>query len=414
MQNEPQLDATPTREQSSASGAPAARRLAWRLFGACAAVVAFIWVAATLHGREHAPTIAANTVTVAVAKVVREDLAEEQSFDAEFRPFQEIDLHAKVAGFVRSMNVDIGDRVHEGQLLATLEIPELQEDLDKALAQARRNEEETNRAAAAYQDTHLAFTRLSSISKTKNHLIAQQELDTAQSRDRSAEASLAGALQEVAVSQAEVKKLQAMMDFCKITAPFSGVITRRFADEGALVQGGVTPSTSAMPLVRLSQTDRLRLVFPVSVSYVSEIKDGQPVEIRIHGSEKKVVGKITRFTHKVDTATRKMDAEVDVTNADYSLIPGVYASVALKFDERNQALTVPAEAVSRGGKASVLVVNAKNEIEERPVKLGVETAAKVEVISGVKEGELVIVGNRTQLRPGTVVEPKIIETGLLK
>src|SRR5262249_3361562 len=156
-------------------------------------------------------------------------------------PYQEIDLHAKVAGFVKSINVDIGDRVNEGDVLATLEIPELAEDLEKATALLHRNEEEIKRATAAHDEAHVVFTRISSINQTKPNLIAQQEIDAAQAKDQTAEAALAAAKQEAQVALAEVKKLKAMADFCKITAPFSGVITKRFADEGALVQGGVTP-----------------------------------------------------------------------------------------------------------------------------------------------------------------------------
>jgi RND family efflux transporter MFP subunit len=363
----------------------------------------------SLHGNTHPPTVeTANLVTVAVAKVVRQDLAQDHVFEAEFRPYQEIDLHAKVAGFVQNITVDIGDRVAEGEVLATLEIPELQENLEKALALERRNAEETNRAAATHKDAHVAFTRLAAINTTKPHLIAQQDLDTAQTRDRTAEALLAAARQDVQVSQAEVKKLKAMVGYCKITAPFSGVITKRFADQGTLIQGGVTPSTQAMPLVRLSQTDRLRLIFPVSVSYVSRIKIGDPVEIRIEGSDKTIPGSICRFTRKVDTATRTMEAEVDLPNADLSLIPGIYASVALKLDHREKVLTVPTEAVSRQKTPVVFVLNKENEVEERPVTLGLETPDRFEVIAGLNENDLVMVGSRTQIKPGQKVEPKLI------
>ncbi|MDB6122802.1 MAG: Efflux transporter, family, subunit [Pedosphaera sp.] len=365
----------------------------------------------SLRGNTHPALEVANLVTVAVAKVTRENLAETQTFQAEFRPYQEIDLHAKVAGFVQSISVDIGDKVQQGEVLATLEIPELQEDLEKATAVERRNEEEIKLAAAAHDDAHLAFTRISNINKAKPHLIAQQELDTAQARDRTTEAALAAARQGAQVSQAEVKKLKAMLGYCKITAPFSGVITRRFADEGALIQGGVSPSTQAMPLVRLSQNDRLRLIFPVSVSYVSRIAIGEPVEIAIQASGKTISGTICRATKKVDTATRTMEVEVDVPNADLSLIPGIYASVALKLDHREKVLTVPTEALSRQKATTVYVLTQQNEVEERPVTLGLETPDKVEIVAGLHENDLVIIGTRAQVKSGQKVTPKLMEMG---
>jgi RND family efflux transporter MFP subunit len=372
------------------------------------AVLLVIW--SSPHGQAGpvSASTASNLMTVAVARVLREDLAQDQSFEAEFRPYQEIDLHAKVAGFVQSINVDIGDRVKKGDLLATLEIPELAEDLEKASALERRNAEEIKRAAAAYDEAHLMLGRISAINQTKPHLIAQQEIDAAQAKDQVAEATLAAARQDVEVSKAEVKKLKVMMDFCKITAPFSGVITKRYADEGALVQGGVTPSASAMPLVRLSQIHRLRLDFPASVSYISRIKEGDAVEIHVQGLAKSIAGTICRLTRKVDTATRTMEAEVDIANPDLSLIPGAYALATLKFDKREKVLTVPTEAVSRQKAVTVFVLNKQDEVEERPVVLGLETPEKLEIVSGLSENELVLVGSRSQIKPGQKVQPRLV------
>jgi RND family efflux transporter MFP subunit len=385
-----------------------AKFLNWKIMAAALAIGCLV-VLGSLRANTRTAEPEASPMAVAVAKVTREDLSLEHVFEAEFRPYQEIDLHAKVAGFVQSIKVDIGDEVREGDVLATLEIPELPEDLERASALERRNEEEIRRAQAAYEDAHLAFNRLSAINKEKPHLVAQQDLDTGQARDRTAEAALAATRQEVQVSQAEVKKLRAMADYCKITAPFSGVITRRFADQGSLVQGGVSPSTQAMPLVRLSQTDVLRLIFPVSISYVTRIQNGDLVEIRVQGVEKPIAGKICRFSRKVDTETRTMEVEVDVVNRGLKLIPGVYATVALKLDHREKVLAVPAEAVSRQKTCTVIVLNQQNEIEERPVTLGLETPEKIEVLAGLNENDLVMVGSRAQVRPGQKVEPKLLE-----
>jgi RND family efflux transporter MFP subunit len=385
--------------------------LNWKvLLGLCVGIFGLIALQ-SLRGNTHPTLEVTNLVTVAVAKVTRENLSETQTFQAEFRPYQEIDLHAKVAGFVQSIAVDIGDKVQSGDVLATLEIPELQEDLEKATAVEHRNEEEIKLAAASHEDAHLAFTRISNINQARPHLVAQQELDTAQARDRTTEAALAAARQGAQVSQAEVNKLKAMLGYCKITAPFSGVVTRRFADVGTLIQGGVSPSTQAMPLVRLSENSRLRLVFPVSVSYVARIVIGEPVEITIQASGKTISGTICRTTRKVDTATRTMEVEVDVPNPDLSLIPGVYASVGLKLDHREKVLTIPTEAVSRQKAITVYVLNQQNEVEERPVGLGLETPDKVEVVAGLHEGDLVIVGTRAQVKSGQKVSPKIMELG---
>src|ERR1043165_6115111 len=252
--------------------------------------------------------------TVAAVKVARGELAQSVTFDAELRPFQEIDLHAKVSGFLDKLNVDAGDRVEAGQAIGTIEIPELKAELDYALASERRSQ-------AANQEAHLSFTRLKTAADSQRGLISEQDLDIAKARDLSAEAARAEA-------QANVKKYRTMLDYTHITAPFAGVVTKRYVNTGALIQAGTT--SSAVPLVRLSQNDKLRVGFPISLSFVARVKMGDPVEIRLPSAGKSLTGSVARFSRKVETATRTMEAEVDLPNADLALIPGVYATVVLK------------------------------------------------------------------------------------
>jgi RND family efflux transporter MFP subunit len=385
------------------------RVLNWKLIAAVALVGVILIAWQSSHGMTHEIADTNDVMTVPVVKVDREDLARNESFDAEFHPYQVIDLHAEVAGFVESIGVDIGDPVKKGDVLATLQIPELAEDIESAAARELRDEKMVEQAAATYEDAHLGWTRLTTIDHNKPHLIAQQNLDTAKAKDQAAEAGLAAAKQDVKVAEAELNKLKAMLNYCKITAPFPGIITKRYADVGALVQGGVSPSGAAMPLVRLSQNDRLRLQFPVSVSYVQYIKIGDPVEIRVAATGQVIHGKISRFAHNVDMATRTMETEVDVPNPDLSLIPGIYAEASLKFEKRQKVLAIPTDALSNLKSPTVLVVNADNRIEERPLVVGLTTATKFEVLSGLKENDLVIIGNRSQVKPGQKVEPKLID-----
>lgn len=385
------------------------RRLDWRVY--CVLVLALIvipvWRATTGHAKPG--TIAMHTPKVAVTKVTRENLSQEWPGYAELRPYQEVDLHAKVAGYLESINVDIGDRVKAGQLLATIEVPELADDIQRANATLNRNQQEVARAQAAYEEAHLVYTRLAAVDKAQPNLIAQQDLDAAVEKDRSADSALAAAKAEVDVSRAEIAKLETMRKYCHIVAPFSGVITRRYADPGALIQAGISSSTQTLPLVRLSQNNRLRLDIPVSVSYVSRIEVGDPVDIRVDSSEEAFTGTVARSTRKVDTATRTMDVEVDVRNDSLKLIPGMYAYVSLRINHRDKTLAVPVEAVSRQKEATVFVVNKENKIEERVIEVGLETPDKLEVLSGLTENELVMIGSRTQIKPGEVVEPKPIQ-----
>jgi len=334
-----------------------------------------------------------------VAKVTREDLYKEITAPAEFRPYVEAALNAKVSGYVKNMNVDFGDKVKAGELLATLEVPELQDELDSARATEQK-------AEADYTNANLIYTRLQSVNKDHPNLVAQQDLDTAQANALTTAAAIAAA-------KAEVEKYRTLVSYTQITAPFDGVVTRRYADPGALIQAGTSSDTQSLPLVRVSDNYRLRLDFPVDVDYVKDVQLGDPVEVQVESlGGKTFTGTITRFTRDVDDNTRKMTTEIEVPNPALTLVPGMYATVILKVEKRPNALTVPTQAVAGGATPTVLVVNQDNQIEERAVKLGLETPDKYEVLSGLREGDLVVIGNRAGLQAGEKVEPQLIQLSM--
>jgi RND family efflux transporter MFP subunit len=403
----PQLQPPPTAEAlkphpAAESPAPisngrTARWLNWRACTALLAIAASltIWWAIRSHANLHDPANTAQTLQpVTVTRVVREDLRNQIPYPAEFRPYMQVELHAKVSGYVDQINVDIGDKVKAGQLLAKLELPELKNELDRAQAAA-------NRAAADYKDAHLVFTRLSSVIKERPNLLAQQELDAAEAKDSVADSALAAA-------KAEVGRYETMLGYTRITAPFDGVITHRYADPGSLIQAGTTSDTQSLPLVRLSDNYKLRLDFPVSVAYVKDIHVGDQVDVRVDSlGGKHFTFTITRTTMKVDDDTRTMTVEIELPNPDLEIVPGMYANLLLDVEKRQHVLTVPTEALAGGEQNSVYLVNDKNEIETRSVKLGLETPTKYEVTAGLKEGELVLVAGRSHVKPGQKVEVTI-------
>jgi RND family efflux transporter MFP subunit len=361
--------------------------------------------------------------TVAAAKVHRADLTRALAVTAEFRPYQEIEVHAKVAGYVKRIYVDVGDRVKEGQLIAVLEIPELQDEVQTAEASVSKSQEEIRRAQAdlertqsAHEVTHLAYSRLADVSKTRPGLVAQQEIDDALGRDRVAEAqvstakaSLSAAEQGLRVAQADREKVRTMFAYAQIKAPFTGIVTKRYADTGSMIQTGISSQTQSMPLVTLAQENLLRLVIPVPESAVSKIRLGSSVEVSVSALGKKFQGKVARFADQVDMATRTMHTEVDVPNPRGELVPGMYASASLVLNDERNALAVPIQAITRTeDRVSVLLIDKQGKLDERSVQIGIETPDQVEILSGLSEGELVVVGNRSQLQPGMAVQPKII------
>ena len=349
-------------------------------------------------------------IPVGAVRVQRSTLVRQLVLQGEFRPYQEIDLHSKIAGFLATLNVDIGDVVTAGQVIGTIEVPELEQDLRRGMAMERRAEQEVNRAEVTARDTHLSLTRLAAVNESRPNLIAQQDLDNAKNKDDISAASLGAAKEQVEVAKEEVNRLRTMLDYSKITAPFAGVITKRYADRGAMIPAGTASSTQTMPVVRLSENGRLRFVFSVSMPFVSQMQPGVPVEIRIEGRTNTIIGKIARSARKVEFNTRTMDVEADVPNTDLSIIPGMYATAAIPIEKRENALAVPVEAVTRAKSNSAYVVNSENRVEERTLVLGMETPSRAEVISGLKENEWVVIGAGGKVRPGQLVEPKPLET----
>jgi RND family efflux transporter MFP subunit len=328
-----------------------------------------------------------------VARVGREDMYKEVQYLAEFRPYMEADLNAKVSGYVSQVNVDFGDKVKTGQLLATIEVPEIAAEFANAQAVEQK-------AEADYTNADLVYSRLVAVNKAHPNLVAQQQIDTAEATDHAAAAAIAAA-------QADAVKYRTMAGYTNIIAPFDGVITRRYTDPGQLVQSG---TASGRPMFRLSDNYRLRLDFPVTVDFVKDIQVGQTIDVTVDSlNNQTFTGKIARFTYDVDDNTRKMTTEIEVPNDDLKIIPGMYAKVVLSVEKHANALAVPAQAVSSGKTPTVLVVNHNNEVEERPVALGLEMPNKYEVLSGLQEGDLVIVGNRGAFQAGEKVEPKIVE-----
>jgi RND family efflux transporter MFP subunit len=370
--------------------------------------------------QNHPPASAAETFA-AVARAERHSVGNTLTIAGEFKPFQDVDVHAKVAGYIKVIHVDVGDHVKAGQTLAVLEIPELAAELAGADASVRRSKEEIRRAEgdlaraqSAHAAAHSAYARLKQAAEARAGLVAQQEIDDSQAKDLESEAQVSGssaalsaAQQQLQVAEANQKQYAALSDYSRIVAPFSGVVTARYADTGALIAAGTSSSTQSMPVVRLAEISKLRLVLPIPESVAAQIHLGDPVNARVQALNQDFVGKVSRFADSLDRQTRTMETEIDFDNRDGRLIPGMYAETQLSLREKKDALAIPLEAVMRNGDdATVLAVNAQNIIEERHVKLGLEDSVRVEVLSGLTDKDRVIIGNRSQFRGGQKIQPK--------
>jgi len=362
-----------------------------------------------------------SAVPAAVVRAERRTISNTLAISGEFKPFQDIDVHAKVAGYIKRIYVDVGDHVKDGQTLAELEVPELAAQLSgtdaavrKSREEIRRAQSDIERAQSVHSAAHSAYTRLKQAADSRAGLVAQQELDDSQAKDLEAEAQVAStqaelsaAQQQLQMAEANERQYAALSSYSHIVAPFAGVVTARFADTGALVAAGTSSSTQATPVVRLAQVSKLRLVLPIPESLAGQIHLGDPVKVHVQALDQDIEGQVSRFSDSLDLQTRTMETEIDFENRDGRVIPGMYAETRLSLREKPNSLTVPLEAVTRSGEdATVLAVSAQNILEERHVKLGLEDNTRVEVLSGLSDQDRVVIGNRSEFRNGQKIQPK--------
>jgi len=385
------------------------RTISWASLGGAALLTAC---------RSSPPPVAA-IPTVPVATVGKATLANDLTLTAEFLPYQDVDVMAKVAGYVKSISVDIGDHVQQGQVLAVLEAPEIQSDVARAkagVAAAQANivtaQAAVQRAQAAEGIAKLSYQRIQDVATKDKGLVPRQELDVAQSHQMEAEAQLASAQSSVeaakeakAGADQEYVRAQTMMGYATIRAPFAGVVTKRYASTGSMIQAGISSQTQAMPLVKLAQNNLLRLILPVPVNDVSGVKDGQAVDVDVSSVGRTLQGTVTRSADSVQMATRTMDTEVDVPNRDGSLVPGMYAEVHLHLAARPNVLSVPLDAVDGlGTSVQQAYVVRDGVVHLVAVKTGLQTPNRLEILSGLQDGDKVIVGRHAGLSDGERVD----------
>jgi RND family efflux transporter MFP subunit len=357
---------------------------------------------------------------VAASRAIRTDLKNEVTLTAELEPYYDVDVMAKEAGYIHHMLVDIGDHVRAGQLICILEIPELQDDLQRAKADVQTAtaeqsaaEQDQQRAVAAEQIAHLSYTRILDVSKKEPGLVPLQEVDVAHSRDLEAEAQVASAEQTVEASMSRLQAAKAALEhetalvqYTRIVSPLNGVITQRYASDGAMIQAGTSSSTQAMPVVHVAQDDTLRLMLPVPEAYVGIIHNGESVTVTVPVLGRTFSGKVTRFADRVQASTRTMTAEVDLKNTKLDLIPGMYAQVQLNLADAPNAIVVPVGALDSTGSANkVYTVDPTGAVHSRTVAIGIQSPQFDQVTSGLQPGETVILGSHSGLEDGAHVQP---------
>ena len=292
-------------------------------------------------------------------------------------------LYSKVTGYLKSISVDKGDWVKAGQVLAIIEVPEL--------------DQQVARAQASLEIERLTYERLESVWKSDSRLIARQDVDIAYAKYQQ--------------SKANVDELHAMDNYTRITAPFDGMITERFVDPGALIhaggqqsatapmQGAARPGGAAAPVVSIARLDKLRVYVYVPQGEVGSVRRGMRATVTVQGLDgAHFSGTVARYSHSLDLATRTMLTEVDLDNPEHTLYPGMYANVTLVLQRHPDALRIPAAAVG-GDEAHRVFLVKDGRLAEVPVTIGLDDGRCVEITSGLSSKDLVWVRSITPWNP---------------
>ncbi|MGB6134116.1 MAG: efflux RND transporter periplasmic adaptor subunit [Acidobacteriaceae bacterium] len=396
-----------------------------------ASLVTVVAVLLVLHARHRTPAVEAapGPPAAEVAIAHRGTINQVLTLAGQFQPYQEVDIHPKVSGFIRHIYVDIGDKVRQGQTLAVLEVPELKAQLAGTVFEVQRAQDEitraqhdVTRAESTHSALHADYQRLLQTSQAQPGLVAQQELDDAQAKDLSsaaevdaAKSALAAAQKGLQVARADNQRVSALEDYTNVVAPLDGVIVWRYADTGALIQSGINSNNQDLPIVKLAQSDVMRLRLPVPEEYVRYVHIGDPVEVRVDALGRSFTGKVVRFTRQLNFETRTMETEVDVPNQNLAIDSGMYANALLRLNHADGVTTLPLGALVLKGSPSqtqeeAYVLDSENRVRIRPVQVGIEGSRLAAIVTGINPGDRVILAAQAKYTEGEKVTPVVQQT----
>jgi RND family efflux transporter MFP subunit len=337
--------------------------------------------------------------SVETTKVVSRALEKTVTIPGDLTPYQGVNLHAKVSGFVASVAVDRGSWVKRGQVLGRLSAPELRAQRAEAEAKAQTVRAQQAEAQAKMISAQSTYDRLKAASATPG-VVAGNDVEIAERTFEASRAQVEALKSSGAAAEAALKAVTELEGYLEIDAPFDGVITERNVHPGSLV------SQSSGPMLRIEQITRLRLTVPVPEAYVGAILKGTTVDFRVSAfPDQTFKAVIARPAHSLDVKTRSMQVELDVANTKLTLAPGMFAEVKWPIARTQTSLFVPTTAVVRTSERQ-FVVRVRNGVAEWvDVRRGEVTGNVIEVFGDLHEGDVVVSRGTDEIRPGTKVAP---------
>lgn len=356
-------------------------------------------------GASRAAPVTAGPAAIEVVRVVEQSLDVPLSLPGELTAFQSVAMFPRVTGFVKAVNVDRGSTVRAGQLLASLEAPELLAQRAEAQSKLQAAEAQLSVARAKADADKSTFARLKAASATPGVVAGNDVVIAEKTADGSANQVLA-AEQSVEAARQALNAIRDMEGYLRMTAPFAGVITERNVHPGALV-GPSTSGAAATPLLRLVDTDRLRLVVPVPEAYTAEMRPGTEIPFTVAAYPGQTFsGKVARIAQSVDVSTRTMAVELDVANRDGRLAPGTFCQVRWPVRRSGPSLFVPSTSVATTTDRTFVIRIRNGKTEWVDVKTGLTSGALVEVFGDLQAGDEIAGRGTDELRPGTDVRPR--------
>jgi RND family efflux transporter MFP subunit len=315
------------------------------------------------------------------------------------QPLEETIVYARANGYVRKWFVDIGDKVKDGQLLAEIDTPELDQELDQARAQLQQTQASLIQAKASRELSRTNLERYKAL--IPSGVVSQADLDQKNAQSQVDEANVNVAQANVSAQEANIRRLGQLKSFTKVTAPFGGTITTRMIETGSLVTAG-----NATPLYKIAAMDPARVFVQVPQDVAVGVRADVPATVTLREYPgRKFDGKVTRAAGELDPASRTMNTEVRVPNPKGEMIAGMYAEVALTLPSSHRVFSVPSTALLSDAKGSrVAVVDAESKVHLMPVVVERDTGATIEIASGIDGGVRVVKLANSELSEGKVVD----------
>jgi membrane fusion protein (multidrug efflux system) len=351
-----------------------------------------------------APAAPAGPRAVDVVRVVEQPLDVTLSLPGELTAYQSVAIHARVNGFVKTMTADRGSRVRAGDIIATLEAPELVAQRAEAQSKLQAAEGQLAVARARAESDRGTFERLKAASATPGVVAGNDVLVSGKTADAS-QSQAVSAEQSVEAARQALNAIREIEGYLRVTAPFSGVVTERNVHPGALV--GPSSGTSGAPMFRIIDDSRLRLVVPVPEAYTSELKSGTSIPFAVAAYPgQSFAGTVARIAQAVDVATRTMAVELDVANTRGQFAPGTFATVTWPVRRSGPSLFVPSASVASTTDRTFVIRVRGGKTEWVDVRTGLTSGALVEVFGELKAGDEVAGRGTDELRPGTDVQAR--------